>query len=47
MTASKYRTIRLAETSGLLRIVAAAMIAKHGRYTFTDTVTGEKVTVVA
>lgn len=40
------RTITLAETSGLLRRVADAMIAERGFYTFSDASTGQKVMVV-
>lgn len=40
------RTIRLSETTGLLARIAAAMIDRHGFYTFTDAETGEKVMVV-
>jgi hypothetical protein len=40
------RTIRLAETSGLLARIAAAMVERHGFYTFTDVATNERVMVV-
>jgi hypothetical protein len=40
------RTMRLSETTGLLRRIAEAMIARKGEYTFTDSKTGAKVRVI-
>ena len=40
------RTMRLDELTGVVHRIAAAMIARHGVYTFTDATTGEKVMVV-
>ncbi len=40
------RIIRLAETSGLLAVIAAAKIKREGSYTFTDSATNEKIKVV-
>ncbi len=40
------RTIRLSELTGWVARIAAAMIARHGFYTYTDATTNEKVMVV-
>lgn len=40
------RTMRLAETTGLLLMVARPHVELKGFYTFTDVATGEKVMVL-